>query len=253
MPWVRHGKSLVAYGAAGGLTLKIFTTSRKGTGIMAKIESLSFCIPACGLREVLLERAINSIHLQKIDIPYEVNVYGKTALCTKLHCFNYQYNTHDPENGRINSMFNRLAEMSRKQFLVFIGDDQELIFRWWHAVKLLNPDLFDLTPFAVYQFEQHKEPVEWFSWTTNNKGIFRKKWHEKADAYTYISTGCLIVRREVALKVRFDEKIGRGGDFLFSNTCFKAGYKLASFPFMLRAYTIHYLAQAPYRVGDKKG
>ncbi|MBA7492405.1 hypothetical protein ES702_02955 [subsurface metagenome] len=220
---------------------------------MSRIKSLSFCIPACGLRETLLERTINSIHLQKIGIPYAVLVYGKTNLDTKLHCFIYKHNAHDPENGRINSMFNRLAEMSRSEFLVYIGDDQELIFRWWQAVKQLNPDLFDLTPFPVYQFEQDKEPVEWFSWSIKNKGIFRKKWSDSADDLTYISTGCLIVRREVVLKIKFDESIGRGGDFLFSNSCFKAGYKLKSFPFMLRAYTIHYLAPAPYRIGDKKG
>lgn len=219
---------------------------------MSKIKSLSFCIPACGLRETLLERAINSIHLQKIDIPYEINVYGKSNLDLKLHRFNYKHNTYDPENGRINSMINRLAEMSHCEFLVYIGDDQELIFRWWRAVKQLDPDLFDLTPFPVYQFEQDKAPGEWYSWSTKNKGIFRKKWGEAADNFTYISTGTLIVRREIVLKIKFDEKFGRGGDYLFSNACFKAGYRVKAFPFMLRAYTVHYLAPAPYRIGDKK-
>lgn len=217
-----------------------------------KIKSLSFCIPACGLRETLLERAINSIHLQKIDIPYAILVYGKTNLATDLHRFIYKHNSHDPEKGRINSMFNRLAEMSRSEFLVYMGDDQELIFRWWQAVKKLDPALFDLTPFPVYQFEQDKDPFVWFSWCTKNNGIFRKKWSEPSNETTYISTGCLIVRREVVLKIKFDESIGRGGDFLFSNSCFKAGYRLKTFPFMSSAYTLHYLAPAPYRIGDKK-
>lgn len=219
---------------------------------MSKIQSISFCIPACGVRETLLERTINSIHLQKIDIPYEINVYGKSALDAKLHRFNYKHNSHDPENVRINSMMSRLAEISHFDFLVYLGDDQELIFRWWENVRKLDTELFDLTPFPVYQFEQDKEPVEWFSWTTNNKGIFRKKWSEPADQFTYISTGCLIVRREVVLKIKFDEATSRGGDYRFSNSCFKAGYRLKAFPFMLRSYTIHYLAPAPYRIGDKK-
>ncbi len=218
-----------------------------------RIKSLSFCIPACGLRETLLERTINSIHLQKIDIPYAILVYGKTSLDTKLHRFINKHNTHDPEHGRINAIFNRLAEMSHSEFLVYIGDDQELIFRWWECVRKLDTDLFDLTPFPVYQFEQDKEPVEWFSWCTKKDGLFRKKWNESADKFTYISTGCLIVRRETVLKIKFDEKFGRGGDFLFSNACFKAGYRLKAFPFMSRAYTVHYLAPAPYRIGDKKG
>jgi len=219
---------------------------------MSKIESLSFCIPACGSRETLLERTINSIHLQKIDIPYEINVYGKSSLDTKLHCFNYKNNSYNPENARINSMRNRLAEMSNNQFLVYIDDDQELIFRWWGSVKKLDPDLFDLTPFPVYQFEWDKEPVEWFSWSTKKNGIFRKKWNEPANNFTYISTGCLIVRRSVALKLPFNDKFTRGGDYFFSNSCFKSGYRLRSFPFMQRAYTIHYLAPAPYRIGVKK-
>lgn len=219
---------------------------------MSKIKSLSFCIPACGIRETLLERAINSIHLQKIDIPYEINIYGKSALDTKLHRFNYLHNTHDPENGRISAMCNRLAEMSHSEFLVYIGDDQELIYRWWEATKQLDPDLFDLTVFPCYQFERDRAPVEWYSWEYLKNTLHQKKWNEPADEFTFIGSGCLIVRREVLLKIKFDEKFGRGGDYLFGFACYKAKYKLKAFPFMRHAYTIHYLAPAPYRVGDKK-
>ena len=225
-----------------------------------KIKSLSFCIPACGMRETLLRRAINSIHYQDIDIPYEINVYGMTRLIDQpgkdlrvqsVDPINFKINEEDPKHCRINAMFNRLAEMSKGDFLVYMGDDQELIYRWWEAAKQLDMNDFDLTVFPCFQFEKGKEPVEWYSWNTNKNGIHHKHWNERTDEFTYISSGCLIIRREIVLKMKWDEKTHRGGDFNSCQRCFKSGYRLRAYDFMRRAYSIHYLAEAPYRISEK--
>ena len=209
------------------------------------IKGLSFCIRSSGARERFLERAIRSIHLQDIDVPYEVIVYGSTDLDqSKLH-FKLIEGKDDALNARYGKMLNILAESASYEILVYLDDDSELMPYWWHNTSKLNPDEFDLTCFKMYQLQkEYWELAPWYDWAEVVPGkSIMKDWGEPANGRTYIGAGGLIVKRKVVLDVKFDEEEGGGEDSRFCFRCFQKGYKLKTFPFMKNAVCIHFLCK----------
>lgn len=209
------------------------------------IKSLSFCIRSSGTRERFLERVIRSIHLQDIDIPYEVLVYGFTGLNQDELNFNLIEGKDDAENARYGKMLNKLAENANGEILVYLDDDSELMPYWWHNTRKLNPAEFDLTCFRMYQLQkEYWELVPWYDWAevVPEKSVI-KDWNEVANERTYIGAGGLIVKRKVVLDIKFDEELGGGEDSRFCFKCFKKGYKLKTFLFMKNAVCIHFLCR----------
>ena len=210
-----------------------------------KIDGLSFCIRSSGARDKFLAFCIQSIHALRIEIPYEVLVYGHTGLESNQYAFTLIEGRDDALNARYGKMLNKLAEKAQFSFIVYLDDDSQLFPFWWDQVQKLDFADFDLTPFKLYQVRREQDKFEdWYDWAEVIPGkSVLKSWTEPANDRTYIGTGALIVRREVVLKVRFDEFHGGGEDSKFSFECFKQGYRLRAYPFMRHAICIHFLVQ----------
>jgi len=211
---------------------------------MKQIENISFCIRSTGERERYLKRAILSIHLQEIDVPYEVLVCGWTELDQNKFKFRLIEDKDDALNSRLGKMLDKLAENAQYELLVFIDDDTELLHYWWHNVKKLDLDLFDLTCFRMFQLQKERlELYRWYDWAevVPGKSVI-KPWDEPANKRTYIGGSSLIIKRDVVLKVKYGE-LERGEDSIFCFKCFGSGYRLRTFPFMRFATAVHYLAE----------
>ena len=212
---------------------------------MAKIKSLSFCLKSRGERDDYLYRLILSIHLQRITVPYEILVCGHTDLRQTdvgFTSFRLIEDKEDAFNGKLGKMNNILAQSSRNEALVYLDDDSELMPYWWHNVEKLDLNDFDLTPFGLYQLEKDHLLRRWYDWAKVVPGrLVLKGFNDPADKTTYIGGGSLIVKKSVAIDVKWIE--GNHEDSPFCFKCFEKGYKLKAFPFMQNAVCMHFLCR----------
>lgn len=199
---------------------------------------ISFCIRTSGERNDMLSGLLKSIAAQQIPkTHYEMLVCGDTNLSPEKYGFRFIEAKDEAHHCRLGKMCNILADNSKYEILCYLDDDSKLKEGWWNAVRLISREGWDLTPFRLLNFDGRR----WYDWAENKDGILRKKdWDETADEHTYIGGGSLLVKKEVALKVKFKD-MGRDEDPNFSKDAFLQGYILRTYPELEKAVVIHFL------------
>ena len=204
---------------------------------------ISFAIRSCGAREDMLEGLIKSIHFQQGISQYEILVCGWTELDQKALDFRLIEAKDDALNFRGAKMGNTLVREAKYEVSCLLDDDMEMQPGWWEIIQTL-PDDWDLTTFRIIDPKRGR----WFDWADWKPCSISKMlpprlkpWNEPADEWTYIGSGCILVRTEVAREIKWPEDFGQRSDFPFSNKAFRSGYRLKVYPQAEKAVILHFM------------